>query len=114
MNEAVKTGAERRKNQRYTIDLPVQVTGSFGAFSGRACDICRDAVWIEGGPEVRSEADVALTLEFPGAGAPLELGGRIIRIGPGVVAPHGMAVLFTGVTPAAATVIDFFIESQGG
>ncbi|MBN2368943.1 MAG: PilZ domain-containing protein [Vicinamibacteria bacterium] len=104
-------GPERRKYPRYIVDLAVRVTGTFGAFTGRVCDICRDAVWIESEKDVAPDVDVVLSIEFPGERFS-DVGGRVIRTGPGERQPHGMAVLFTSVSPATTTAIDFFIASQ--
>lgn len=104
-------GIERRKHPRYIVDLDVRITGTFGAFTGRVCDICRDAVWIESETESAPNVDVMLSIEFP-EGRSTDVGGRVIRIGPGDRLPHGIAVLFTSVSPATITAIDFFIAAQ--
>jgi hypothetical protein len=104
-------GPERRKHPRYDVDLVVHVTGTFGAFTGRVCDICRDAVWIECEKEPVLNAEIVLSIEFPEVPS-TDVGGRVIRTGPGDRFPHGMAVLFTSVSPATSTAIDFFIASQ--
>jgi RNase P/RNase MRP subunit p29 len=117
MGEMTKPGGEqpegidRRKHPRFVVDLAVRITGTFGAITGRVCDICRDAVWIESEAESAPNADIMLSIEFP-EGPSTDIAGRVIRTGPGDRLPHGMAVLFTSVSPATSTAIDFFIASQ--
>jgi hypothetical protein len=59
------------------------------------------------------ETRLALAVELPGTGGPMEIDGRVIRLGPGEKEPYGMALLFGDVPPAVATRIDFFIALQG-
>jgi hypothetical protein len=51
-------------------------------------------------------------MALPGTGGPLEVGGRVIRVAPGEGDAQRLAILFTSVTPAAETRIDFFIAQH--
>jgi hypothetical protein len=105
---------ERRKSPRVQVEIPVRVTAEGAPHPGRLRDICRDAALVEVDRLWPLDTVVALAMELPGTGGPLEVVGRIVRqvpANPG--GPHAVAVLFTGVAPAAATRIDFFIALQG-
>jgi hypothetical protein len=51
-------------------------------------------------------------MALPGTGGPLEVGGKVIRVAPGDGDAHRLAILFTNLTPAAETRIDFFIAQH--
>jgi hypothetical protein len=51
-------------------------------------------------------------MALPGTGGPLEVGGKVIRVTPGDGDAQRVAILFTSVTPAAETRIDFFIAQH--
>ncbi len=55
---------------------------------------------------------VAVAMALPGTGGPLEVGGKVIRVVKGDGEEHRLAILFTSVTPAAETRIDFFIAQH--
>jgi hypothetical protein len=103
------SGAERRKSPRKAVDLPVRCLVDGRSFPGRLRDICRDAALIEAHQACPLDTRMVLALELPGAGA-VELAGRVIRLAGGEGDAHGMAVLFTGATPAVATRIDLFLS----
>jgi hypothetical protein len=105
---------ERRKSPRFTVEVPVRLTARGASYPGRLRDICRDAALVEVDRPWSLETPVALAMELPGTGGPLEVLGRVVRLVPAQGGgPHGIAVLFTDVSPAAATRIDFFIALQG-
>ncbi len=103
------SGADRRKNPRKAVDLPVRCLVDGRSFPGRLRDICRDAALVEAHEAFPLETRMVLALELPGAGA-VEVAGRVIRLAEGEGDARGMAVLFTGATPAAATRIDLFLS----
>jgi PilZ domain len=103
-------GDDRRKNPRFPVDVPVRLTGEGGVQSARLKDICRDAALVEGDQVWPLDAEVAIAMELPGTGGPLEVTGQVIRIVPGE--RKGMAILFTRVSPAAGMRIDFFVALQ--
>jgi hypothetical protein len=104
---------ERRKLPRFVVDIPVQLLVGGRTLPGHVVDICRDAAWVESEASCSIDTIVSVNIEFPGAeGDAIDIIGRVIRVGAGEKAPHGMALLFTGLTPAAATRIDFFIDQQ--
>src|SRR5262245_12121150 len=105
---------ERRKSPRYSVEIPVRLTARGASYPGRLRDVCRDAALVEVDRAWSLETPVALAMELPGTGGPLEVLGRVVRLVPPTApgAPHGIAVLFTDVSPAAATRIDFFIALQ--
>lgn len=108
-----QTGAERRRQPRYLVDIPVRLRCVEGVFPAHLRDICRDAAWVESDKGLAIDARVSLTMELPGTGGPLEVDGRVIRVAPGEKAPNGMAILFGDLPPTAATRIDFYIALQG-
>lgn len=81
---------------------------------GRLHDICRDAALVECSRTWPLETPVSLAFELPGTGGPLQVSGRVVRLSSGTEGPAGMAILFTEVTPAAATRIDFFFALNEG
>ena len=103
------SGADRRKSPRKAVDLPVRCLVDGRSFPGRLRDICRDAALVEAHEPLPLDTRVVLALELPGAGA-VEVAGRVIRLAEGEGDARGMAVLFTGATPAAATRIDLFLS----
>lgn len=103
------SGADRRKSPRKAVDLPVRCLVDGRSFPGRLRDICRDAALVEAHEACPLDTRVVLALELPGAGA-VEVAGRVIRLAEGEGDARGMAVLFTGATPAAATRIDLFLS----
>jgi len=99
---------ERRRHPRIPVDVPVRLTVDGESLLGRLKDICRDAALVESNRAFPLETTVVLAMELPGTGGPLEVSGRVIRLA-GEDGVQAMAILFTGVTPAAATRIDFFV-----
>ena len=103
---------DRRKNPRFTVEVPVRLTAEGTAFPGHLKDLCRDAVLVETHQALPINAHVAVAMALPGTGGPLEVGGRVIRVAPGEGDAQRVAILFTNVTPAAETRIDFFIAQH--
>jgi len=103
---------ERRRNPRFAVEVPVRLTAGGEAFPGRLKDLCRDAVLVEAAHVLPLDARVAVAMALPGTGGPLEVNGKVIRLDKGDGADHRMAILFTSVTPAAETRIDFFIAQH--
>jgi len=103
---------ERRKSPRFTVEVPVRLTAGGNAFPGHLKDLCRDAVLVETHHALAIDASVAVAMALPGTGGPLEVGGRVIRVAPGEGDARRLAILFTNVTPAAETRIDFFIAQH--
>ena len=103
---------ERRKNQRFQVEVPVRLTSGGASFPGHLRDVCRDAVLVETHRALAVDTEVAVAMALPGTGGPLEVGGRVIRVTPGDGDARRMAILFTSVTPAAETRIDFFIAQH--
>ena len=104
--------ADRRKSQRFPVRAPVQLTAGGEAHPGILKDLCRDAVLVETHHALAIDASVAVAMALPGTGGPLEVGGRVIRVAPGEGDARRLAILFTNVTPAAETRIDFFIAQH--
>jgi hypothetical protein len=100
---------ERRKSPRFSVDVPVRLSSGGASFPGRLKDLCRDAVLVETHHPLPLESQVAVAMALPGTSGPLEVGGRVIRVAPGDGDAQRVAILFTSVTPAAETRIDFFI-----
>jgi hypothetical protein len=107
-----KTGADRRKQPRFVVDVPVRLTAAGASFAGYLCDVCRDAAWVESERGCALGDRVAIAMELPGTGGPMIIQGRVARLGPGERAPNGMAILFDDLPPMVATRIDFFVALQ--
>jgi hypothetical protein len=105
---------DRRKSQRFAVTVPVRITLGAESFAGVLHDLCRDAALIESQRECPVGSDLRLALALPGTGGPLQVAGRVIRLAPDEGEGHVFAILFTDVTPAVETRIDFFIALQGG
>jgi len=103
---------ERRRNPRFAVEVPVRLTSGGAAFPGRLKDLCRDAVLVETTHGLPIDAMVAVAMALPGTGGPLEVGGKVIRVVRGDGEEQRLAILFTSVTPAAETRIDFFIAQH--
>lgn len=105
--------ADRRRQPRFDVDVPVRLTSGSLSFAGLLCDICRDAAWVESDRLCAVGEPVAIVVELPGTGGPMTIDGRVTRVAPGERAPNGMAILFGDLPPAVATRIDFFVALQG-
>jgi hypothetical protein len=103
---------DRRRSRRFAVEVPVRLTSGGNAFPGRLKDLCRDAVLVETHGALPIDSKVAVAMALPGTGGPLEVGGRVIRVDKGDGDDQRVAILFTSVTPAAETRIDFFIAQH--
>lgn len=103
---------ERRKSQRFAVDVPVRLSFAGSSFPGHLKDVCRDAVLVETHRVLPIDSEVAVAMALPGTGGPLEVVGRVIRVSPGDGDAQRLAILFTSLTPAAETRIDFFIAQH--
>lgn len=103
---------ERRKSQRFAVEVPVRLSAAGNSFPGHLKDVCRDAVLVETHRTLPIDSEVSVAMALPGTGGPLEVGGRVIRVTPGEGDAQRLAILFTNVTPAAETRIDFFIAQH--
>ena len=94
--------SDRRRQPRFSVRVPVQLTSGNEVHPAILKDLCRDAglVEIRHGLELGSE--VSLLLKLPGTGGPLQVGGHVVRVAPGAEAGTvEAAVLFANVTAAA-------------
>lgn len=103
---------ERRKSPRFAVRVPVKVSRGHEAFSGMLKDLCRDAALVELDRALPLDTEVALAVSLPGTGGPVFVVGRVVRVAAADQGRHDTAVLFTDVTPAAETRIEFFIALQ--
>jgi hypothetical protein len=103
---------ERRKSPRFKVRVEARVTLGPERFPGLLKDVCRDAVLVEVDRSIPVGSELALALELPGTGGPLEVVGTVVRLAPGERGGHDVAILFNDLTPAAATRIDFFVALQ--
>jgi len=110
----MSTEPERRRQPRFKVSVPVQLSSGEHAFGGVLRDLCRDAalVGIKDGLETGSA--VSLVLQLPGTGGLLQIGGKVVRVAAGEPGTLDVAILFDHVTAAAETRIDFFIALQAG
>jgi hypothetical protein len=103
---------ERRKHPRFKVRVGVQLALGAERFPGQLRDLCRDAALVEVEREVAVGSEVALAVQLPGTGGPLQVVGHVVRTAAGDHGGLDIAVLFSEVTPAAETRIDFFIALQ--
>lgn len=107
------TDLERRKSPRYPVNVPARLASVAGTFSGKVKDLCRDAALFETLQSIPVGSPVEVTLEVPGAAAPLVIRGRVVREAEAGDGHPTVAVLFTEETPEFATQLDFLIDSTG-
>jgi hypothetical protein len=103
---------DRRRHPRFVVDTPVKVRDGGTDHDARLRDICREAALVECDRSWPLDTEVGLKMELPGAGGPVEVGGRVIRLAPAEGGRHGVAILFTNVTASAGMRIDFFVALQ--
>jgi hypothetical protein len=106
------TEADRRRYPRFKVNVPVQIACGSERLSGLLMDLCRDAALIESATPIAVGTEVILAAELPGTGGPVQAVGKVVRLSPGPGGNHDMAVLFTDLSPAAETRIDYFIALQ--
>jgi hypothetical protein len=107
---------ERRRQPRVEVTVEVQIALGAERFRGLLKDICRDAALVEVSRPLVEGAELALLLQLPGTGGPLQLLGKVQRIAPGDHGGQEVAVLYGDLTPAAETRLDYFltIRTEGG
>jgi len=108
------TTDERRRKPRFFVGQPARISSGGPAVTGRLRDVCRDAAFVEADRWFPLQSEVTLAMELPGTDQPVEVNGTVIRLAPGDLGRHGMAVLFEDLTPAAEASIDLFIAQQEG
>jgi Tfp pilus assembly protein PilZ len=106
------THDERRRHPRFPVSVAVQLSFAAERFSGRLKDVCRDAVLVEVPRSLALGDEVALALELPGTGGPLQVVGHVVRTAPVENGGLDVAVLFSDLNPTAETRIEFFIAQQ--
>jgi hypothetical protein len=102
---------ERRGSRRYPPNAPVPVRLRLEGeeLSGLLRDICREAALVEAPRELPLETSLSLLMDLPIAGGPLQVSGRVVRRTEPEGDVHPLAILFSGLTPAAATQIDLYL-----
>jgi hypothetical protein len=106
-------GEERRRNPRYPVDAPARVIAGHEIVEGRLRDVCRDAAFVEAPRTFPLQTDVTLDIALPDVEGPVQLRGKIIRLGiSDFGGGTGMAVLFSDLTPQVVLLIDVFISQQ--
>lgn len=106
------TDSERRRHPRFKARVEAQLVHGALRFGGRLKDLCRDAALVEVSRTLAVGDEVALALELPGTGGPLQVVGHVVRTAPGEDGGLDAAILFADLTPTAETRIDFFIAQQ--
>lgn len=104
--------AERRRNTRFPVTVPVRLSVAGERLTGLLRDICRDAALVESPRALALDTLVLLETELPETGGAFDVAGRVIRLAEPEGEIHPLAVLFTEVSPSAATRIDLFLERQ--
>lgn len=107
-------GSERRRNTRVPVDFPialsensevtVTVTRDGDSLRGRARDLCKEAVLVEAEHSFPLGTELHVVLELNGSSRPLELSGKVVRMGPrksGV-----MAIAFSDISAESQAAID--------
>jgi len=103
---------ERRRHPRFKLTVPVRLAVAGEELPGLLRDVCRDAALVESPRALELETLVLLSTELPETGGPFEVAGRVIRAAEAEGEIHPLAVLFTEVSPSAATRIDLFLARQ--
>ena len=106
---------ERRGAPRAHADLPLRLSPDSGAQSATLKDISTSGLCCRFGEPLTEMTMVQIQLELPGAGAPCDLKGVIVRCDKvrGITPPtYEVAVYFTDLTAETRTVIASFVESQ--
>lgn len=106
------TGDERRRQPRYLVGLPARLISGAETVTCRLQDVCRDAAFVEADRWYPLESEVILSMDLPGVDGPAEAKGTVIRLAPGALGRHGMAVLFRDLAEADEARIDRFIAQQ--
>jgi hypothetical protein len=106
------SGQERRRHPRIPVDVPVRILDQGKEHQARLRDICRDAALVEAPQSWPLESELGLKMALPGINEVIEVKGRVIRLGAVEAGGHGIAILFTDVTPLAGMRIDFFVSLQ--
>ena len=111
---ASEHGTERRRKPRFQVRVPVQLDRGAERFGPASRTSAGTPSWWRWPSALALGTEVALTLQLPGTGGPLQVVGLVVRVAPGEDGLRATsAVLFADVTPAAETRIDFFIALQG-
>jgi Tfp pilus assembly protein PilZ len=105
--------SERRKNPRFKVGVPVQLSYEAAVYEAALKDICRDAVLVDSPRAFPVGSLVSLVVQLPGTGGPLQAAGQVVRVAQTHNGAADVALLFSGMTPAAETRIEFFIAMQG-
>ena len=105
---------DRRRQPRFKVSVPVQLSSGEHVFRGVLKDLCRDAALVAIKDGLDMGRAVSLILQLPGHGGPLQIGGKVVRVAAGEPGMLDVAILFDHVTSAAETRIDFFIALQAG
>lgn len=99
---------ERRKSQRYAVDLSARLERAGVPEPARVKDICRDAALVEASRDADEGTMVGLVVTLSRSSA-VRLKGRVIRRAGPSPGGHAFAVLFGDVDPAAATEIEVLL-----
>lgn len=102
--------SDRRRHKRRRIDAPAQLRVGGRQIEARLRDLCHDAALLEANTWFPLGTDVEVLLEVPGPHPPLRAAGRVLRLAPGEEGMHGLAVLFTEISPTDVLRIDFIVE----
>src|SRR5262245_9831742 len=104
--------ADRRRNPRFRVTVPVRLSVGGDLLPGLLRDVCRDAALVESPRALALGTAMRLETELPETGGAFEVAGRVIRLAEPEGEVHPLAVLFTDVSPSAATRIDLFLARQ--
>lgn len=112
MAKESETADERRRKPRYLVGLPARLVSGSETVTCRLRDVCRDASFVEADRWYPLESEVSVSMDLPGVEGPAEAKGTVIRLAPGALGRHGMAILFKDLAAADEARIDQFISQQ--
>lgn len=101
-----RSGKERRKTERYSVNIDVEWEGMVGRKSGTLSDISREGCFVLSSGEVEDSENVKIFLPLT-EGMKVQFWGQVINH----VFEIGFAVRFIELSPAQKDFLDKFIES---
>lgn len=101
-----RSGKERRKTERYSVNIDVEWEGMVGRKSGTLSDISNEGCFVLSSGEVEDSENVKIFLPLT-EGMKVQFWGQVINH----VFEIGFAVRFIELSPAQKDFLDKFIES---
>lgn len=102
---------ERRRHPRVRLDAAARLKVGERLLDARVRDICRDAVLVEANHWFPLGTELQVRVQLPAPHPAIQAAGRVLRLAPGEEGGHGMAVLFTEISPGDQLRIDYLAEA---